>query len=127
MSNDEYENVKALVRGLHAPNRNVSRPVSPSAPTTPTHQSNVADIGRLPSHNDFLQSFKTDRNSHHHSDNSLNLTQNVPALIVTDADQENLQHDQHGQRRFSQFYLGLRRFSNSYTVFSMNGVRALKL
>lgn len=40
---------------------------------------------------------------------------NVPTVLVTDAtDAPAAEHN--GQRRFSQFYLGLRRFSNSHTV-----------
>lgn len=40
---------------------------------------------------------------------------NVPTVLVTDAtDAPAVEHN--GQRRFSQFYLGLRRFSNSHTV-----------
>lgn len=39
----------------------------------------------------------------------------VPIVLVTDAtDAPAAEHN--GQRRFSQFYLGLRRFSNSHTV-----------
>lgn len=122
MSNfdDDFDNIKALVRGLHGPIRNVSRPQTPDATNDSTM--NISSDGQSSTvttsspQNTFLDTMNANsrNSSHHHSNISLNL--NIPSLVVTEVDHPN--HDQHSQRRFSQFYLGLRRFSTSATVFS---------
>lgn len=165
MSNNnpnEYEYIKALVRGLHIP-KNVARPdgalLSPhptsrsSYPLNPNSDTPEQDTtsatddeeeeeeeeDRLPSldeanasgrrgsgmkitynelsrlrkqHKQTLRhNRKGQQPSHHRSNHSLN----IPSVIVTGA---NEQTDllTSTQRRFSQLYSGLRRFSTSHTV-----------
>lgn len=151
MPNDEYKHVKTLIRELHGPAKNVSRPPSSSLSSlqiddpTVDHQ-NTANNGYdgLSEENTSLlglrqqtisiisgstttseqllqqQTLSDDNNElsmskqkiHHYSNNSLSLP--IPSLIVTGVDQAD--HPYNSQRRFSQFYFGLRRFSNSHTV-----------
>lgn len=133
MLNDEEEflNVKALVRGLHGPTKNVSRPpLSPISGITSLtmqqhqkqqqyHHNNSSQalsspVDKYTCHNDHHHNHHNNE-QFHHSNHSLNVT--VPSLVVTGTDHHDSQADNQSQRRFSQFYLGLRRFSNSYTVF----------
>lgn len=126
---DEFENVRALVRGLHGPTRNVSRPSSPDIDDTnivnvsSTITSQSSTVTPSSSQNTFLDTMNANskHSSHHHSNISLNL--NIPSVVVTEVDHPN--HDHHSQRRFSQFYLGLRRFSTSATVFSCYNINFL--
>lgn len=142
MSNDEEEflNVKALVRGLHGPTKNVSRPpLSPQSGISSLtqqhqkqqqyHHNNLPQALSSPTdkytcHNDHhLNNHQNEQ--FHHSNHSLNMA--VPSLVVTGTDHHDNNPDNPNQRRFSQFYLGLRRFSNSHTVFCTQRAQLLAL
>lgn len=128
---EEYASVTRLVRELHAPDRNVCRrPLLPPGGLldAPDHPS--IDLTPSPSpsptpntfRNKFLESLKADHRiprTRHHSDVGLHPGTAIPSLIVTGANGDPLRRspDSSGQRRFSQFYMGLRRFSSSNTVF----------
>lgn len=108
MSIDEFAHVKALVRELHAPTKNVSRPKhlekSGSA-------ENVVDDYPV-DHHTYAHAFPT--RDQHFPQNSFS----IPSLVVTGID--NTDHpfgSSGGNRRFSNFNLGLRRFSASFMVF----------
>lgn len=143
----EYDFVKTLVRDLHTI-RNVSRPDDTKSHNTSraavhmsaaekllfnrlddnNHQSSVSDledsynegddvnrdIGKRQSHaNNLLK--KIASSTHHHSNCSLN----IPSVVITDAN-EHVDLLSSTQRRFSQLYSGLRRFSTSHTVWHVN-------
>lgn len=150
INSNEYEYVKALVRGLHVP-KNVARPDmnrSHSAPNTRASlraaESNSVLLDKLKSvsmsdddddddyerdeSDKFDKPLQTDINpmlksrflnapykipttGRRHSNFSLS----IPSVIVTGAN-ENLDLLTSTQRRFSQLYSGLRRFSTSHTV-----------
>lgn len=140
-----FENVTALVRGLHGPIKNVCRPASsvgsvvigddadddygrhspPSTAPAPTDKYNShKDHHRFfPNflHHQFMTTTTPLHNrQHRHSNPSLN----IPSLVVTEpplaatstADQP---HHHQQQRRFSTLYLGLRRFSTSSLVYML--------
>lgn len=125
---DEYASVTRLVRELHAPDRNVCRrtpllggPLD--APDQPTDMTPSPSPSPTPNtfRNKFLESLKADHRftrTRHHSDVGLHPSTAIPALIVTGTNGDPLRRspDGSGQRRFSQFYQGLRRFSSSNTV-----------
>lgn len=105
MSVDEFAHVKALVRELHAPIKNVSRPKEETGSAD-----NIDDYHV--DHHTYAQAFPT-RNQPF-SQNSFS----IPSLVVTGID--NTDHpfgNAGGNRRFSNFNLGLRRFSASFMVF----------
>lgn len=146
MPSDEYNHVKTLIRELHGPAKNVARPPSSvSLPVDNTNnadnpnssgggfdngslEENASLLGSPSQHNisiiagnelgrhmhpsDSSDLSLSKQNPHHFSNNSLSLP--IPSLIVTGVDQND--HTFNSQRRFSQFYFGLRRFSNSHTV-----------
>lgn len=66
--------------------------------------------------NDILK--KNASSTHHQSNCSLN----IPSVVITDAN-EHIDLFSSTQRRFSQLYSGLRRFSTSHTVWTTNGMR----
>lgn len=66
--------------------------------------------------NDILK--KNASSAHHQSNCSLN----IPSVVITDAN-EHIDLFSSTQRRFSQLYSGLRRFSTSHTVWKTNGMR----
>lgn len=107
MSVDDFTHVKALVRELHAPVKNVSRPRS-------MEKTGIADSSDdYPvDHHTYTQSFPT-------RDHSFPRTRfSIPSLVVTGID--NTDHpfgSSSGARRFSNFNLQLRRFSTSFMVF----------
>lgn len=156
MPSDEYNHVKTLIRELHGPAKNVSRPPPPSSSSLSSLQIDTRDHPNTAANNEFdvgsseentsllgprqqaisiiatagghatsehlLQQTSSDDNNdlsmskqkfHHYSNNSLSLP--IPSLIVTGVDQPDHPYN-NNQRRFSQFYFGLRRFSNSHTV-----------
>lgn len=145
MPSDEYNHVKTLIRELHGPAKNVARPPSSvSLPVDNTNtadnpncsggfgngslEENASLLGSPSQHNisiiagneqgghmhpsDSSDLSLSKQKTHHYSNNSLSLP--IPSLIVTGADQTDQTYN--SQRRFSQFYFGLRRFSNSHTV-----------
>lgn len=71
---------------------------------------------RLPHASDFLK--KSVPSTHHQSNCSLN----IPSVVITDAN-EHVDLFSSTQRRFSQLYSGLRRFSTSHTVWLVIGMR----
>lgn len=71
---------------------------------------------RLPHVDDLLK--KSAPSTHHQSNCSLN----IPSVIITDAN-EHADLFSSTQRRFSQLYSGLRRFSTSHTVWNVIGMR----
>lgn len=108
MSNDEFAHVKALVRELHAPKKNVRRP------------KNMEKTGSA----DNLDEYPVDHHTYAHTLPSKDQhfqhnSFSIPSLVVTGIDN----HDHPfggGTRRFSNFSgfnLGLRRFSASFMVF----------
>lgn len=128
---DEYASVTRLVRELHAPDRNVCAhtPLLAGGPfDAPDQPTEEVTPNPTPSptpntfRNKFLESLKADHRTprtRHHSDVGLHPGTAIPSLIVTGAngDPQRRSPDGTGQRRFSQFYMGLRRFSSSNTVF----------
>lgn len=129
MSSDQFEHVKALIRELHAPPKNVSRPKSNTTnsilidlTTTNDGSGGKEDGGidgggggggggqRRSSFTDFINS--TQRHLRRHSSIS---SLSVPSVIITDVN--DIDHHDNSHRRFSQFNFGLRRFSHSNTVF----------
>lgn len=156
MSNNnpnEYQYVKALIRGLHIP-KNVARPddslLYPSRgfndePDTtsvtdeedePDEEDRLSTVDEGPASNrrnssdlrlskaeltrlrkqhkqTLRQNKKSPQPFHHRSNHSLN----IPSVVVTGAN-EHTDLLTSTQRRFSQLYSGLRRFSTSHTVCS---------
>lgn len=125
---EEYASITRLVRELHAPDRNVCRRAPILGGTLDTPDEPI-DLTPSPSpsptpstfRNKFLESLKADHRiprTRHHSDVGLHPGTAIPSLIVTGTNGDPLRRspDPSGQRRFSQFYLGLRRFSSSNTV-----------
>lgn len=107
MSIDEFAHVKTLVRELHAPIKNVSRP----KPLDETGNADHVDNDHI-DHHTYAQAFPT--RDHTNTQNSFS----IPSLVVTGID--NTDHpfgSAGGNRRFSNFNLGLRRFSASFMVF----------
>lgn len=139
---NEYTSVKALIRDLHTI-RNVSRPDEHKQPPSAAiqsmsdaekllfnrfddspRQSSASDIGSYNEGDAISRSCDVVGGKHlvvmkghalptyhHHSNYSLN----IPSVIVTDAN-EHADLFSSTQRRFSQLYSGLRRFSVSHTV-----------
>lgn len=142
---DEYQYIKALVRGLHIP-KNVKRPdgtlLSPRRNDEPdtvsaTTDDDDDDYERLSTVEEKVSTYrrsselrltKSELNrlrkqhkqtiranrkqpAHHRSYNSLN----VPSVVVTGVN-EHTDLLTSTQRRFSQLYSGIRRFSASHTV-----------
>ncbi|KAJ6643945.1 hypothetical protein Bhyg_08910 [Pseudolycoriella hygida] len=105
MSIDEFTHVTALVRGLHAPPKNVSRPKS-------MEKTGVTDDNDDPiDHHTYTHPFPTREQPFPQTSFS------IPSLVVTGID--NTDHpfgSGSGNRRFSNFNLGLRRFSASFMV-----------
>lgn len=137
-----FENVTALVRGLHGPIKNVCRPASsvgsvvvigddddndgrhspPSTAPAPTDKYNShKDHHRFfPNflHHQFMTTTPLHNRQHRHSNPSLN----IPSLVVTEpplAATSTADQPHHQQRRFSTLYLGLRRFSTSSLVYML--------
>lgn len=128
----DYDSVKALILGIHAPVKNVSRPTTPiKCITRPDSPTDNDDVGNRPSsfnlvnsnENISKESPKTSNNSvllspkrHslqvHHMDHALR----IPTLLITGPGSPSHTLDNH-HRRFS---FGLRRLSHSQTVFPSN-------
>lgn len=104
MSVDEFAHVKALVRELHTP-KNVSRPKL-------MEKTGSADnLDEYPvDHHTYAHAFPT--RDQHFPPNSFS----IPSLVVTGIDNHDHPYGG-GNRRFSNFNLGLRRFSSSFMVF----------
>lgn len=115
MSIDEFAHVKTLVRELHAPPKNVCRPKDSEKTVS------ADNVGEYPvDHHTYAHAFPT--RDQHLPQNSFS----IPSLVVTGID--NTDHPfggSGGNRRFSNFNLGLRRFSASFMVFLLSFV-ALK-
>lgn len=112
-SNDnQYESVKALVRGLHGPAKNVSRPLSHSD----DEKSDDGELAPIQIKDPRIRSIllAPKRHSlqphHSHSENALR----IPTLMIT-APGSPTPSINNQNRRFS---FGLRRHSHSHTVFS---------
>lgn len=107
MSIDEFAHVKALVRELHAPTKNVSRPKHLEK------SGSAENVDDYPvDHHTYAHAFPA--RDQHFPQNSFS----IPSLVVTGID--NTDHpfgSSGGNRRFSNFNLGLRRFSASFMVF----------
>lgn len=119
MHDDEYYHVKTLIRELHAPPKNVSRPPTPAG--TPEENSSLLESSEQTTPiTEFTNQSKHQSNKNNETTQQYNPSNlPIPSLVVTGADQHEQEHPYNsGQRRFSQFYFGLRRFSNSHTVFS---------
>ncbi len=114
MSVDEFTHVKALVRELHAPTKNVSRPKHLDGTTTGS-AGNIAeqvDDFYPVDHHKYAHDFPA-RDHHHFPQNSFS----IPSLVVTGIDNTDHPFGSGTNRRFSNFNLGLRRFSASFMVF----------
>lgn len=106
MSVDELTHVKALVRGLHAPAKNVSRPKQVRS------AGRIDDVDSEPiEHHTYAHDFPT--RDHHFPQNSFS----IPSLVVTGIDNNDHPFGGGAHRRFSNFNFGLRRFSASFMVF----------
>ena len=129
MSSNECESVfKELVRGIHnLPNDHTTETPSSAQLQQLNNTINSSEHKKLKDTNlgssqhslnneNSLQIHNDHGTDHHHSNHSLNINA-MPALVVTGTSSSNdTGGDSNSNRRFSQFYLGLRRFSNSYTV-----------
>lgn len=119
----------ALLPGLHhGSHHNLFR--SPGAPSPDiVNYASVTDgiLSPIASalQNRFLGNVRREHRALHQSEQSLNRTTTtmagntsplLPTVLVTDAETPAASSEHNGQRRFSQFYAGLRRFSNSHTV-----------
>lgn len=82
MEDDEYVHIKALVRGLHGPAKNVSYPHSLDGSSSQANAPLLASIERRPA-----------KIFHH----EMNLPLKIPALVITDTDSQpqDLQHHHH--------------------------------
>lgn len=118
----EYDSVKALILGIHAPVKNVSRPSTPtkssgSRPSSPTETSddicekpntlNLNFVKDSPKNSLLMLSPKRHSLQVHHLDSL-----RIPTLMITGPTSPSHMDNHH--RRFS---FGLRRHSHSHTVF----------
>lgn len=108
----DYDSVRALILGIHAPVKNVSRPSSPTEFGTDDVASNdkPSSISFIkdPQKSSLLLSPKRHSLQVHHFDHTLR----IPTLLVSGPASPSHTLDNH-LRRFS---FGLRRHSHSHTV-----------
>lgn len=107
---NQFESVRALVRGLHGPPRNVSRPIQEEDSSNETSRNSLVNLP-----DELHQQHRKIFDSHHMFDHALK----IPTLLITGPTSpmsiNSPTSPENPHRRFS--FGGLRRLSHSQTVF----------